>query len=126
MSLLGPAEEAVEGTQGDVLFVRHPSRGIPELATGQAHEPVEIPPPQLLGGLPVPVRQLAQPGGDRPFGCHLRGPPFRNAPILPTRATKSDPLGSRICPADRFYPAPVCSRTVHSRRTPRDSGPNPR
>src|SRR6516165_9606004 len=65
---LGGAAEAVEGAEGDVLFVGGAAGLALELPAGQVDQPYEIALPQRLGGGGIAGLQLADPVGDRAIG----------------------------------------------------------
>src|SRR5262249_56962505 len=84
-----------------------PRSGVRRLAGRRAPQRVEVAPPQVLGGLSVAVRQLAQPGGDRPFAGHLLGPLPSGMPLFcqpgPPKAT---PRAAGACSRDGLLRPP--------------------
>jgi hypothetical protein len=70
VALLGAAEEAVKGAQDHVLLVGHAPGSRLEGSPGQAHQAVEVVPPDVACGLAITVAGLVDPARDRTLRCH--------------------------------------------------------
>src|SRR5262245_51966191 len=70
-ALLGAATKAVEGAQGDILFVGEASRCPAQLEPSQPDQPAIVTLPQLLGSLGAARLQVTQPTSHRASRRHM-------------------------------------------------------
>jgi hypothetical protein len=68
-ALLGPPAKTVEGTQGDVFFIRSGARQPGQFPAGESDEAMEVPLPEFLNGLPFSGLELVDP---HDYRSHVR------------------------------------------------------
>jgi hypothetical protein len=70
LSAPGPTEEAVQGAEGDILFIGRPVRRAAKPGTGKRDDSVDVPLPDRLRRRSVALIQKIDPVRDRAFTGH--------------------------------------------------------
>jgi hypothetical protein len=97
LAVSGPAAEALEDAEGDVLLVGGAADGPAEPGAGQHDELLEVRLPELLGGVGVALLEPVQEAGDGPFRSHRSA--WRVVPEvggLDWMSTKSIEVANRV------------------------------